>query len=528
MKTVIRAYPWMKSLPRWVLVAVMLILQQMICVSAIAGPMAWGAASDPDRVGAVLAEASTRRIGSSPLVRIRYGSPAEGGVDEWLWNQATGTLRKANRGSFPPISRGLEQGVWLSTDWQTILQLDAIQRLSAGEGTVIALIATGIDLNNADLAGMVWTNGGEIPGDGIDNDGNGYVDDVHGWNTGDGNGTLQDSYGHGTAMASIVRQIAPKARIMVLKINTDGQGSFTEGALLEALLYAKHNGANIVNLSLSIASSTELEDAIRQLYDGGAVPVAAAGNGGSTSAVEFPASMAETVAVGAMYTDTQVASWISPVGDALDVMAPGVAIPVAAIGGGQTVTTGTSISTAMTSAVAAVIRGMNAGLGRDGIRNALFHGVRDLGASGKDPVYGYGAIDGKKLYEAVTVSVGVTSGSSSYRVTARTPVNMSVLAANGLNETPAAEWFLLTALVRGTMLPVYLFDGKQLLELSGATDVQRHTYPYVRNAVNVVATLSMYDLGLDVGDVLYYAYAYQNEQGDVRFPEVVAVEVSSP
>ena len=72
-------------------------------------------------------------------------------------------------------------------------------------------------------------------------------DDVHGWNTGDGNGTLQNSYGHGTAMASIIREIAPQARIMVLMINPDGQGSITEGALLEELQYAKHNGANIVN-----------------------------------------------------------------------------------------------------------------------------------------------------------------------------------------------------------------------------------------------------------------------------------------
>ena len=478
-----------------------------------------------------LGKMDIRFIPGSRLIRVMSRDVMEAELLSRLANNRIGMLRKANRGSFPPLIVPVERAldsVWLSTDWKAMLKLDAIQRLSAGDGAVIALIDTGIDLNNANLGAMLWTNGGEIPGDRIDNDGNGYVDDVHGWNMGDGNSTLQDSYGHGTAMASIIREIAPKTRIMVLKINPDGQGSFTEGALLEALLYAKHNGASIVNLSLSIASSKELQEAIRQLYDDGAVPVAAAGNGGSTSGVEFPASMSETVTVGAMYTDTQVASWISPVGPELDVMAPGVAIPVATIGGGVTLTTGTSISTAMASAVAGVIRGMNPNLGRDGIRNALFHGVRDLGAAGKDPVYGYGAIDGEKLYEAVTVTVGDTSGSSSYRVTARTPVKLCVLAANGLNETPAAEWFLMTALVRGTMLPVYLFDGKQLLVLSGATDIQQHTYPYVGNAVNVVATLSMYDLGLDVGDVLYYAYAYQNEQGDVRFPEVVAVEVSGP
>ncbi|WP_084502979.1 S8 family serine peptidase [Desulfatirhabdium butyrativorans] len=508
---------------RMIALAMLLVLQPIMAVVANSGTYSEGARSQSGADREASRVVGAHRIGSTGIVRLRYANTDGSGGEEWLLNEATGSMRRANRGSFPPVTR-LEQGVWLSTDWKTILKLSDIQKLSKGQGAVIALIDTGIDLNNANLSGMLWTNSGEIPGDGIDNDGNGYVDDVHGWSTGDGSNALQDSYGHGTALSSIIQEIAPDARIMVLKINEDGQGSFSEGALLEALLYAKNNGAAIVNLSLSIAASDELKSAIRQLWGIGAVIPAAAGNGGSTSSVEFPASMAETIAVGAMYTDTQVASWISPVGDALDVMAPGVAIPVAAIGGGQSVMSGTSFSTAMASAVLAVLHGMDPGLGRDGLYQALIHGVRDLGAAGKDTTYGYGAIDGEKLVAYVTQTVGETTGNHEYSVSLRTPLKLCVLATNSYGETPVHEWFALSAVAGGQVLSVYVFDGKSLVLAAAAADLTRNVYPYAAGQVNVIGTLSLADLGLSEGDTLAYAYAYSNENGEIRFPEVVTIQ----
>lgn len=109
-----------------------------------------------------------------------------------------------------------------------------------------------------DLAPNAWVNTGEIPNNGIDDDGNGFVDDVHGFNFGDGSADLTDSNGHGTHVAAIVAAagvhmvsgVAPRAKIMCLKVQ-DSDGALFASYIFSAYQYAQDMGAHIIVNSFS-------------------------------------------------------------------------------------------------------------------------------------------------------------------------------------------------------------------------------------------------------------------------------------
>ena len=112
----------------------------------------------------------------------------------------------------------------------------------------MAVIDSGVDYNHPDLVDHIWVNPGEIAGDGLDNDGNGFVDDVHGWNFYDGNNDPLDTQGHGTHIAGIIASLAEDVQIMPLKIlGSDLRG--TVFAAVAALNYAVANGAVVSNNS---------------------------------------------------------------------------------------------------------------------------------------------------------------------------------------------------------------------------------------------------------------------------------------
>jgi thermitase len=169
--------------------------------------------------------------------------------------------------------------------------------------TVIAVIDSGLDVTHPDLAGSLWTNPGEIPGNRIDDDTNGYVDDVHGWDFGDGDATLLepdervDGFDHGTHVAGTIAAqtnnqigvagVCPGCKIMVLKgfkkTDFDRDGTF-EMTLevadeIEALGYARDMGADIVNGSFAAADYSRPERlALEELDAAGILSVFAAGN----------------------------------------------------------------------------------------------------------------------------------------------------------------------------------------------------------------------------------------------------------
>lgn len=161
---------------------------------------------------------------------------------------------------------------------------------------VVAVIDTGVDYDHEDLKNNMWVNTGEIPGDGIDNDGNGYVDDYYGVDIVAKKGNGDDDHGHGTHVAGIIAAannhfgvvgIAYNAKIMAIKAG-QASGKFLQTDVCKAINYARENGADVINMSFGGSASTiAVQDALEEAYTH-SVLVAAAGNDGAPNEPRYP------------------------------------------------------------------------------------------------------------------------------------------------------------------------------------------------------------------------------------------------
>lgn len=197
---------------------------------------------------------------------------------------------------------------------------------------VVAVVDTGADYEHPDLAANMWVSPAEIPGNGVDDDGNGYIDDHHGFNFVARTGDPRDDHGHGSHLAGTIAAvtnngigiagIALDARIMALKgLDKHGEGNAAD--LAEAIQYAADNGADVQNFSWGgLGTPRVLLDAVKYAHALGCVLVAAAGNERSDASYFSPASMKEVITVSS--TDqNDVKSVFSNYGAKIDVAAPG-------------------------------------------------------------------------------------------------------------------------------------------------------------------------------------------------------------
>ena len=266
---------------------------------------------------------------------------------------------------------------------------------SAGAAPVtVAVIDTGVDISHPDLANRLWRNAGEIAGNGIDDDHDGYIDDVNGWNFASNTNQLYsagDGDSHGTHVAgSIAAQrnngygiagVADNARIMPLKFLRPG-GGYTSDAIA-AIQYAVDRGARVINASWGGTSYTApLCDAVSQAGAAGVLFVAAAGNDGTNNDASptWPANCPGSTLISvAATTETEGLAAFSNYGaSSVDVGAPGDDIASTLPGAAFGYKSGTSMAAPHVSGIAAVVRGLYPGFTPSQVRTAIMGGGRSL------------------------------------------------------------------------------------------------------------------------------------------------------
>lgn len=217
---------------------------------------------------------------------------------------------------------------------QMVGDLAALQLRAQGAGVIIAVIDTGIDRNHPDIRDHIWIDSGEVPGDSIDNDNDGLIDDVFGWNFFD---STQDTMelrasaqtsiaGHGTFIAGLIALIAPSAKIMPIRaFSPDGVSDAFSVA--QGIKYAVDHGARVINLSFGSTEDTPvMHDAVTYAHQRGVLLVAAVGNEGkgNDTAPQFPANWSLEVMGIAALDDNNRKAGFSNYGSHVSVSAPGV------------------------------------------------------------------------------------------------------------------------------------------------------------------------------------------------------------
>ena len=261
--------------------------------------------------------------------------------------------------------------------------------IQTGTDVVIAVIDSGVDYNHVDLRDNMWTNEGEIPNNGIDDDGNGFVDDYRGWDFANNDNDPMDDHFHGTHVAGTIAAAGNNgigvvgvnwnARIMPLKF-LDANGSGSLQSAIGAIEYAAKMGARVSNNSWGGGPfSQALHDAIVNAENQGHLFVAAAGNDGTNNDFQptYPATydLPNIISVAATDHRDGLASFSNYGANTVDLGAPGVDIYSTAPGNSYRVLSGTSMATPHVTGVAGLLFATNPSLTYQEVKAALLEGV---------------------------------------------------------------------------------------------------------------------------------------------------------
>lgn len=291
---------------------------------------------------------------------------------------------------------------------------------------IVAVIDTGIDISHLDLKDSIWTNPGEVPGDGIDNDGNGYIDDVYGWNfyhdsnqvfvgAEDNHGTHAAGTIAATRTTGGIAGIADNRYVKVMPVKALGSASGlgTPEDVIAAIRYAEANGASICNLSFGTYKYfPELDQVIR---DSKMLFIVAAGNG-DTQGVGYdtdqkpvyPASFPydNVISVANLLFDGSLEVSSNYGIASVDIAAPGSYILSTTSNNGYGFMTGTSMAAPMVTGVAAMVYSYDPSITLSDVRTILFNTARRMDSLSGKIVTG-GMLDAYTALTAAAAKAGV-------------------------------------------------------------------------------------------------------------------------
>jgi subtilisin family serine protease len=299
-----------------------------------------------------------------------------------------------------------------------------------GEGVIVAVVDTGVDLYHSDLGNQIWVNIDEIADNGIDDDQNGFIDNTAGWDFVGDDDNPNDANGHGTHVAGTIAAedngfgatgVAPDATIMPVRV-LDRNGSGTESDVAAGIRYAAQNGADVINLSLGGSYSSMILAAIQCAEQLDVLVVVAAGNESASSPAypaRFSASLDNVISVGAHTSANTIASFSNAVGrsGAIQVDAPGVDVYSTVLNGRYAIYSGTSMATPHVAGLAALALSANGNLTASQLRTLIVNGA-DRAISGSDSEGGINA--------AVTVALAASGQISTSALSTTTTQSFSV------------------------------------------------------------------------------------------------------
>ncbi|HVO75300.1 MAG TPA: S8 family serine peptidase, partial [Ignavibacteriaceae bacterium] len=417
-----------------------------------------------------------------------------------LYNKADSDLLVQSASSDPSIEYIEEAHVYkidsvpndslINAQW-ALTKIDAFNawNITTGDTSIIiGIIDTGIDFLHPDLKNKIYKNYREIPGNNIDDDNNGFVDDFMGWDFTDRTGfpfdstggdylnwdnVPSDDNGHGTYIAGIagaesnngigISGAAPNIRLLNIRA-FDPAGFGDEDDVAAGILYAIEMGAKVINMSFGDNSfSYVLRDVIKYAYSQNVVMIASSGNSGS-NLPHYPSGFTEVISVGNSTPEDFVSS-NSNFGSTLDLVAPGTSILTTSKGGGYSEVSGTSASAPFVSAAAALILSLQQ-FTNDEIKEIIKSTADDIDAAGWDENSGAGRLNLFKALSVIapsvfkfnypyqdfatnsdSISVNATILSALFRKyelyigTGLNPAAWNILIENGLNQVSNQQIF---------------------------------------------------------------------------------------
>ncbi|OGQ15791.1 MAG: hypothetical protein A3B70_04360 [Deltaproteobacteria bacterium RIFCSPHIGHO2_02_FULL_40_11] len=273
-----------------------------------------------------------------------------------------------------------------------INMVEAWKSSVGNKNIIVGIVDTGVDYTHEDLKENIWTNTAEIPGNEIDDDQNGYVDDIHGWDAYNDDGDPMDDHNHGTHVSGTIAGVgnnakgvigvAPNVSLMGAKfLSANGSGQLSDA--VEAIDYAVLMGAKVLNNSWGGGGySQTLYDAIENAHKKGVIFVAAAGNStlNNDYTDHYPSSyeLPNVIAVGATTNRDELASFSNYGMHTVHVAAPGNAIMSTVIGNKYAAYSGTSMATPHVAGVVALLLDGNPGFTVEEIKERLISTSDDI------------------------------------------------------------------------------------------------------------------------------------------------------